>query len=131
MAKTSEDLRSPLSRARGMGSAKDGVHHFWVQRVSALALIPLALWFAFSVAMLASGPADYASVHYWVSAPSVAVVLVLFLIAALYHSVLGVQEVIVDYAVGSLRLTLLLLSKLFHAVIAAAAIFAVLKVALA
>src|SRR3546814_4175699 len=96
MANTSEDMRSPLSRARGLGSAKDGVHHFWVQRVSALALIPLALWLAFSVAMLASGPADYASMHYWVSAPSVAVVLVLFLATALYHSVLGPQEVIVD-----------------------------------
>src|SRR3546814_14118833 len=106
MANTSEDMRSPLSRARGLGSANDGVHHFWVQRVSALALIPLALWLAFSVAMLASGPADYASMHYWVSAPSVAVVLVLFLATALYHSVLGLQEVIVDYAVGSLRLTL-------------------------
>src|SRR3546814_16239582 len=78
--------------------------------------------------MVASGPADYASMHYWVSAPSVAVVLVLFLATALYHSVLGLQEVIVDYAVGSLRLTLLLLSKLLHAVIAAAAIFAVPKV---
>lgn len=131
MAKTSDDLRSPLSRARGMGSAKDGVHHFWVQRVSALALVPLTLWFAFSVATLAAGPADFYAVQHWVSAPSVAVVLVLFLATAVYHSVLGVQEVIVDYAVGSLRLTLLLLSKLAHVVIAAAAIFAVLKVALA
>jgi succinate dehydrogenase / fumarate reductase membrane anchor subunit len=131
MAKTSDDLRSPLSRARGLGSAKDGVHHFWVQRVTALALIPLALWFAFSVAMLAAGPADFYAVRHWVSAPSVAVVLVLFLATAVYHSVLGVQEVIVDYAVGSLRLALLLLSKMLHAVIAAAAIFAVLKIALA
>ena len=79
MANTSKDLKSPLSRARGLGSAKDGVHHFWVQRVSALALIPLSLWFVFSVAQLASGPADFYSVQHWVSAPSVAVVLVLFL----------------------------------------------------
>ena len=132
MAKTSADLRSPLSRARGLGSAKDGVHHFWVQRVSALALIPLTLWFVFSVAQLAAGGADYALVRHGVSAPSVAVVLVLFLATALYHSVLGVQVVIEDYAPGEFgRLVLLLLSKFFHAIVAAAAIFAVLKVALA
>lgn len=131
MAKTSSDLRSPLSRARGLGSAKDGVHHFWVLRVSALALIPLSLWFAFSVAMLAAGPADYYAVKHWVSAPSVAVTLVLFLATAVYHSVLGLQEVIEDYSAESLKLTLTLLSKFFHAVVAAAAIFAVLKVALA
>ncbi|WP_028080734.1 succinate dehydrogenase, hydrophobic membrane anchor protein [Solimonas soli] len=130
MAKTSKDLKSPLSRARGLGSAKDGVHHFWVLRISALALIPLSLWFVFSLARLATGPADFYSVQHWVSAPSVAVTLVLFLATALYHSVLGVQEVILDYAVGSLRLTLLLASQFLHAIVAAAGIFAVLKVAL-
>ncbi len=130
MAKTSEDLRSPLSRARGLGSAKDGVHHFWVQRVSALALIPLTLWFVFSIAQLATGDADFYAVRHWVSAPSVAVVLVLFLASALYHSLLGVQVVIEDYIGGGLRVTVLLLSKFLHAIVAAAAIFAVLKVAL-
>ncbi|WP_028006807.1 succinate dehydrogenase, hydrophobic membrane anchor protein [Solimonas flava] len=130
MAKTSKDLRSPLSRARGLGAAKDGVHHFWVLRVSALALIPLSLWFVFSVACLASGPADFYAVQHWVSAPSVAVALVLFLATALYHSVLGVEEVILDYSTGPARLTLLLASKFLHAIVAAAGIFAVLKVAL-
>ena len=130
MSKTSKDLRSPLSRARGLGSAKDGVHHFWVQRVSALALIPLSLWFVYSVACLARGPADFAAVQWWVSAPSVAVALVLFLATAVYHSLLGVQVVIEDYSGGALRITLLLLSKFFHAIVAAAGIFAVLKVAL-
>ena len=54
-------LRSPLSQARGLGSAKDGTHHFWVQRVSAVALIPLSLWFVFSVAQLAG--ADLSLIH--------------------------------------------------------------------
>ncbi len=124
-------LRSPLSRARGLGSAKYGVHHFWVQRVSAIALIPLALWFVFSIAMLASKGASYPAVVYWVSHPSVAVTLVLFLAAALYHSSLGVQVVIEDY-VGSegKKIVALLLSKFVHAVTAVAGIFAVLKIAL-
>lgn len=126
------NLRSPLSRARGLGSAKQGVHHFWTQRLSAVALVPLALWFVFSVAKLATGPTDYAAVHHWVSAPSVAVTLVLFLGAALYHSMLGIQVVIEDYIhAEGLKLVSLVLSKFAHAVVATASIFAVLKIALA
>lgn len=122
-------LRSPLSRARGLGSAKDGTHHFWVQRVSAIALIPLTLWFVFSVASLAG--ASYEAVHWWIGYPAVAVTLVLFIAAALYHSMLGVQVVIEDYVGGEgMKLTALLLSKFFHFAVAAAAIFAVLKIAL-
>lgn len=122
-------LRSPLGRARGLGSAKDGVHHFWVQRLSALALIPLTLWFVFSIARLSSG--SYDAVLWWVSAPSVAVVLVLFLVAMFYHSMLGVQVVIEDY-VGheGWKLALLIGSKFGLTLAAVAAIFAVLKVAL-
>ncbi|MGQ0701235.1 MAG: succinate dehydrogenase, hydrophobic membrane anchor protein [Panacagrimonas sp.] len=122
-------FRSPLGHARGLGSAKDGTHHFWMQRVSAIALIPLSLWFVFSVAQLPG--ADYESVEYWVGYPAVAVTLVLFIAAALYHSMLGVQVVIEDY-VGSegMKLTALLFSKFFHFVVATASIFAVLKIAL-
>lgn len=127
----SNSLRSPLGRARGLGSAKDGVHHFWVQRLSALALIPLSLWFVFSIAKLAMGPASFHAVRFWVAAPSVAVTLVLFLAATLYHSMLGVQVVIEDY-VGheGAKLAALVLSKFIHAIVAVSAIFAVLKVAL-
>lgn len=123
------DLRSPLGRARGLGSAKDGTHHFWVQRVSAIALIPLSLWFVFSLALLKD--ASYASVQWWVAYPAVAVTLVLFIAAALYHSMLGVQVVIEDYVGGEgMKITALLLSKFFHFAVAAASIFAVLKIAL-
>lgn len=122
-------MRSPLGQARGLGSAKDGTHHFWVQRISAVALIPLSLWFVFSVAQLAGG--DYHAVRHWVHAPSVAVTLVLFLVAALYHSMLGVQVVIEDYIAneGS-KIVALLLNKFLHAIVAVSTIFAVLKVAL-
>lgn len=121
-------LRSPLSRARGLGSAKEGVHHFWVQRVSAVALVPLALWFVFSVARFAGN--DFAVVQHWVSDPSVAVTLILFLAVTLYHSALGIQVVIEDY-IHRGRIVALMLSKFLHVIVAAASIFAVLKVALA
>lgn len=121
-------LRSPLGQARGLGSAKDGTHHFWVQRVSAVALVPLSLWFIFSVAKLSGG--DYEAVKWWASYPAVAITLVLFLGATLYHSMLGVQVVIEDY-VGNeaMKITALLVSKFFHFAVAVAAIFAVLKLA--
>jgi succinate dehydrogenase / fumarate reductase membrane anchor subunit len=123
------DMRSPLGRARGLGSAKDGTHHFWMQRISAVALVPLALWFVFSVARYTGG--DFLMVRHWVHAPSVAVTLVLFLVAALYHSMLGIQVVIEDY-IGSegAKIVVLLLNKFAHAIVAVSAIFAVLKVAL-
>jgi len=124
-------LRSPLGRARGLGSAKDGVHHFWVQRLSALALIPLSLWFVFSVAKLATGTASFEAVRWWVSAPTVAVTLVLFLAATLYHSMLGIQVVIEDYVSHEgWKVAALVLSKFFHVIVGVSAIFAVLKVAL-
>ena len=122
-------LRSPLGRARGYGSAKDGVHHFWVQRVSAVALVPLSLWFVFSVAQL---PVDsYGALKHWVSAPTVAVMLVLFIPTLFYHSMLGVQVVIEDYVHSEgAKLATLLVLKFAHAIAAAAGVFAVLLVAL-
>jgi succinate dehydrogenase / fumarate reductase, membrane anchor subunit len=122
-------MRSPLGRARGLGSAKQGTHHFWVQRVSAVALIPLALWFVYSVAQLPV--ASYGAVKQWVSAPSVAVALILFIATLFYHSMLGVQVVIEDYvSTEGKKLVCLLLSKFIHAALAAAGIFAALKAAL-
>ena len=121
--------RSPLGRARGLGSAKQGTHHFWIQRVTAVALIPLVLWFVYSIAQLPS--ADYEAVRWWVHAPSVAVALVLFVSCVLYHSLLGVQVVIEDYVAGEgAKIVALLLSKFVHVVAAVAGIFAVLKIAL-
>jgi succinate dehydrogenase / fumarate reductase, membrane anchor subunit len=122
-------LRSPLGRARGYGSAKEGVQHFWVQRVSAVALVPLSLWFVFSVARLPL--LSYPGVLHWIHAPSVAVTMVLFIGALFYHSMLGLQVVVEDYVSGEGRkLVTLLVLKFAHAVAAAAGIFAVLKIAL-
>ncbi|MGH8457406.1 MAG: succinate dehydrogenase, hydrophobic membrane anchor protein, partial [Stenotrophobium sp.] len=118
------DMRSPLGRARGLGSAKEGTHHFWMQRISAVALVPLALWFVFSVAKFTG--ADFDMTRHWVHAPSVAVALVLFIGAALYHSMLGIQVVIEDYvAQEGCKIAGLLLNKFAHAIVAVSAIFAV------
>ena len=122
-------MRSPLGRARGYGSAKEGAQHFWAQRVSAVALVPLSLWFVFSVAQLPL--VSYGAMRHWVAAPSVAVLLVLFIPTLLYHSMLGIQVVVEDYvsSEGGKLVTLLVL-KFAHAVAAAVGIFAVLKIAL-
>ena len=61
------DRRTPLARARGLGSAKDGVHHWWIQRLTAIALIPLVVWFAISLVMLSG--ADFNMVRAWIGSP--------------------------------------------------------------
>ena len=89
------DLRTPLNRARGLGSAKDGLHHWWAQRLTALALIPLVVWFAISLVMLSG--ADYAIVRAWIGSPIVMVLLILTIGIGLHHGQLGMQVVIEDY----------------------------------
>ena len=89
------DLRTPLSRARGLGSAKDGLHHWWVQRLTAVALIPLVVWFAVSLVMLSG--ADYDAARAWLGSPVVMVLLILTVVIGLHHAQLGMQVVIEDY----------------------------------
>jgi succinate dehydrogenase / fumarate reductase membrane anchor subunit len=123
-------MRSPLGRAIGLGSAKEGVDHWWLQRLTAIALVPLTLWFVVAVIGLAG--ADLEAFIDWVSEPVSAVLLILLLIAAFYHSALGLQVVIEDYVENeAARLTLLIVMKLASVVLAALAVFAVLKLALA
>ena len=128
-AKPAASMRSPLGRARGYGPAREGVQTFLAERISAVALIPLTLWFVFSVAQLPVH--SYAGVRHWVQAPSVAVTLVLFLAVLFYHSSLGVKVVVEDYVAGEgKKLVTLLMVKFEHEVLAATAIFAVLKISL-
>ncbi|TAJ32574.1 MAG: succinate dehydrogenase, hydrophobic membrane anchor protein [Reyranella sp.] len=89
------DLRTPLNRARGLGSAKEGVHHWWAQRLTAVALIPLVVWFAISLIMLSG--ADYAIARAWIGSPIVMVLLILTIVIGLHHGQLGMQVVIEDY----------------------------------
>ena len=91
-------LRSPLGHARGLGSAKEGTAHWWSQRLTSLALVPLTLWFAVSVAALAG--ADHGAMVLWIGHPVVAGLLILLVITTFYHSYLGLQVVIEDYVHG-------------------------------
>jgi succinate dehydrogenase / fumarate reductase membrane anchor subunit len=88
-------FRSPLGKVRGLGSAKDGTHHWWMQRVTALALIPLAIWFVVSVVALAGK--DHMAFAAWVKNPVTATLLILLIAATFHHAQLGVQVVIEDY----------------------------------
>jgi len=88
-------LRSPLGRVRGLGAAKEGVAHWWAQRLTAIALVPLCLWFVVSVAAMTG--ADHATVRAWVASPLVASLLVLLIAATFHHAYLGLQVVIEDY----------------------------------
>lgn len=120
-------LRTPLGRVLGLGSAKEGVHHWWVQRLTAVALIPLGI--SFLVSLICLPALDYLTVHAWVHQTWTAVLLVLFLGLACWHSKLGVQVVIEDYVHSGAKTILLIISTFAHTLIAAASIFAVLKVA--
>jgi succinate dehydrogenase / fumarate reductase membrane anchor subunit len=122
-------MRSPLGRAIGLGSAKEGVEHWWAQRITAITLVPLALWFVMTVIGLAG--AEHGVLVDWVSQPLAAVLLVLFLIAAFYHSALGLQVVIEDYVENeAARLGLIVAMRLAHILLAALGIFAVLRIAI-
>ena len=123
-------MRSPLGRAIGLGSAKEGVDHWWLQRLTAIALVPLTVWFVIAVIGLAG--ADRPAFIEWIRQPVSAVLMILLLITTFYHSSLGLQVVIEDYVENeATRLTLLIVMKLASIVLAALAIFAVLKLALA
>jgi succinate dehydrogenase / fumarate reductase, membrane anchor subunit len=121
-------MRTPLARVRGLGTAKDGVHHWWMQRLTAVALVPLVLWFVVSIAGLAG--MSYVEAVAWISSPWVSVFLVLLIVATFYHAQLGVQVVIEDYVHNEpVKLAALVALKFAAIILAVAAIFAVLKIA--
>ena len=121
-------MRSPLGRAVGLGSAKEGVEHWWLQRITAVALVPLGLWFVIAIIRLLG--ADVDDVRNWVGNPLPAILLVLLLIATFYHAALGLQVVIEDYVHAELtKLALLVVVRLACFALAVAGIFAVVSMA--
>jgi succinate dehydrogenase / fumarate reductase membrane anchor subunit len=89
------DLRSPVARVRGLGSARDGTHHWWLQRVTAVALVPLVVWFV--VSLLRFAPESQAAARAWIASPVTTVMLILAIAVGFWHAALGVQVVIEDY----------------------------------
>lgn len=121
-------LRSPLGKALGRGSAKQGVAHWWGQRVSAVALVPLTLWFVLEIIHLPL--TDQGAVRAWVASGIHPVLLLLFIGSTAWHSALGVQVVLEDYVAHKpIKLAALLTNTFFHVVVAIAAGYAVLRIA--
>jgi succinate dehydrogenase / fumarate reductase membrane anchor subunit len=122
-------LRSPLGRARGLGSARAGSRHWWAQRLTALALVPLTLWFIFSVIHLAGAP-HQAAVE-WMSAPLRLGLMLALIVATFHHLQLGVQVVIEDYVHEErLKIVAVLAVKGLCVLLALVCIVAVLKIGL-
>lgn len=121
------DLRSPLNRARGLGSAKDGLHHWWAQRLTALALIPLVIWFAISLVMLSG--ADYGMVRAWIASPVAMVLLILTIVIGLHHGQLGMQVVIEDYVHNDgVKLALIVAVRFIAVLFGLAAVVAIMRI---
>lgn len=89
------EMRTTLGRVRGLGSAKEGVHHWWAQRLTALALIPLSVWFTASIISLAGAP--YEAVAGFLGSPINGTLMIALILATFYHAALGLQVVIEDY----------------------------------
>ena len=122
------DLRTPIARARGLGSAKDGTRHWWMQRLTAIALIPLTLWLVAS--LVAIGAADHAQTVRWIQSPAVSVALLLAIAALFHHAQLGLQVIVEDYVHTEwTKLAALIAVKLLAVAIAAVAAFSVLRIA--
>ena len=121
-------LTTPLRQVLGLGSAKSGVHHWWLQRLTSIALVPLSIWFV--VSLLCLPGLDHATVTAWMSQSLTALLLILLVLTASWHSRLGLQVVIEDYVHGAgVRTLLLVLVGFAHVFLAAAGVFAILKVA--
>jgi len=122
-------LRTPLSRIEGLGSARSGTQHFWHQRLTAVALVPLSIWFVASA--LAYVGAEQGAVAAYFAAPANAVPMFLFILASTYHMSLGVQIIIEDYIHNEgQKIAALMLNRFAAWAIGAASTFALIKMAL-
>ena len=120
-------MRSPLARAIGLGSAREGVGPWWAERVSAVALVPLTLWFVASI--IAHTGSDYAAFIAWLKAPLIATLMILLLIALFHHTALGLQVVIEDYVHSGVKFAAIMAVRLSCLALATAGVVATLRIA--
>lgn len=121
-------MKSPLNRVIGLGSAKEGTSHWWHQRVTAVALLPLGLWFAFSLTAIDLG--SHAALVVWIGQPLTAILLSLTVGCLVYHSFLGIRVVLEDYVGGEgAKVVTLLLSSFAHAFVLAVCVFSIFRIA--
>lgn len=121
-------LQSPLNKVLGLGTAKQGTGHWWAQRLTAVSLVPLTIWFAVEILFLPHG--NYEMVVAWIAQPVNSILIVLLLVSLIYHSSLGLQVVIEDYVHGAAKLIVLVAVQLFNVMLAVAGIYAVLVLSL-
>ena len=122
-------MRSQLGRARGLGSAKSGAAHWWAQRLTAVALVPLTLWFICAALRLVG--ASHQELLTWIAGPVPVVLLIALVLATFYHLSLGLQMVIEDYVSAEpARLITLLLAKGAVVLLALACLVSILKLGL-
>ncbi|MCK5424950.1 MAG: succinate dehydrogenase, hydrophobic membrane anchor protein [Emcibacter sp.] len=122
-------MNTPISKVRGLGSAKSGTEHWWMQKIAAVALVPLTIWFVASLVQMTS--ADYFTVRTWLASPVSATLMLMYIVIGLYHLRLGLQAVVEDYVTGGGMKVFLQFTILFGCTaIAVASIFSVLKIAL-
>jgi len=124
-----ESMKSSLRKAKGLGSAKNGTSHWYMQRITAIANIPLAIWMIWSILQVQNVP--YQEFTLWLSTPLNAVLMILFILNMIYHAYLGSLSVVEDYINNETFKTIKLIGmKLFFIATAVTAIFSILKIAL-
>lgn len=122
-----ETIRSPIGRARGLGTAHHGVHHWWMQRVSSVALIPLSAFFLFNLKHLINP--NYMELITFLGQPHVTIALILFIITAFYHAMLGIQVIVEDYIHHKgAKVVILAFNQLFFLALGIAALYAVITI---
>ena len=119
-------LQAPLAKVLGHGSAQQGTGHWWAQRLTAVALVPLTVWFAIVVLTLPHG--NFEMVSAWIAEPVSAILMILLILTVVYHSNLGLQVVIEDYVHGATGVATLIAVKFAHVVLAVAGIYAVIVI---
>lgn len=127
MEKKNTSLRSALGKARGLGSARDGVKHWWLVRVTSVPLVFLSFYILWQWPMIVTH--DRLELVNWLQQPIPAIATIIFIIAAFYHACLGMEEVIIDYVPhDGAKILSLVINKMFFLTLGVAALFAVLKI---